>query len=173
MKLRRHQGDVDGLRSGEDGVRPVVLIEGAEDDDLVPRVAHRHHGGHHGLGAAAGDQHLGVRVHPAADGRPVLVRQGLPQVFGPVGDGVLVGALIGHLGQAVQHGLGGIEVGKSLGQVDGSVLVADPGHAPDDGVGEQLHPMTELGHGMRLLKNLICLETPLNPPDKNKRHSKN
>ena len=146
VKLRRHQRDVDGVGPREDGVRPVVLIEGAEHDDLVPGIAHSHHGGHHGLGAAAGDQHLAVGVHSAADGTPVLVRQGLPEILGAKGDGILVGTLIGHLGQAVQHGLGGIEVGVALGQVDGPVLFADPGHPPDHGVGKQLYPLTELGH---------------------------
>ena len=146
VKLRRHQRDVDGVGPREDGVRPVVLIEGAEHDDLVSGVAHGHHGGHHGLGAAAGDQHLSVGVHPPADGLPVLVRQGLPQILGAEGDRVLVGPLIGHLGQAVQHRLWGIEVGVALGQVDGSVLFADPGHPPDHGVGKQLYPLTELGH---------------------------
>ena len=95
---------------------PVVLIEGAEYDHLVPGAAHRHHGGHHGFGAAAGDQHLGVRVPRAAGGPAVLVRQGLPQVLGSIGDGVLVGALIGHLGQAVQQGTGRVEVGVALGR---------------------------------------------------------
>ena len=34
------------------------LVERREDDDLVSGVRNRHHGGHHGLGTAAGDDDL-------------------------------------------------------------------------------------------------------------------
>ena len=86
-----------------------------------------------------------------------------------------MGALIGHLGKAVQHRLWGIEVGVALGQVDGSVLFADPGHPPDHGVGKQLYPLTELGHRDAPPYILVSWgnfadHTRL---DKNKRHSKN
>ena len=44
--------------------------------------------------------------------------------------------LPGDLRQPVQDGLGRVEVGEALGEVDRAVLVGDAGHAADHRVGE-------------------------------------
>lgn len=66
----------------------------------------------------------------------LFLRQRLPEVLGAPGDGVLVGTLMGHLGQPVQDGLGRVEVGEALGQVHSVILQRNPGHPPDHGIGE-------------------------------------
>ena len=59
-----------------------------------------------------------------------------------------MGAGIRRFRQRIQKRLGRIEVRESLGQIDGSVFIADAGHAADDGVGERLHTVTQLGHAL-------------------------
>ena len=135
-EVRRIQGHVDGLRPGENGVRTVVLVKGRKDDDLVPGVRHGHHGAHHGLRGAAGGHDLPVGVDGQAHVMALLFGQRLPEVLGAPGDGVLVGAFVGHLGQPVQNGLGRVKVREPLGQVHGAVLQRHPGHAPDHGISE-------------------------------------
>ena len=139
--FRRNQGDIDGVGPGENGIRPVILIEGGKYQHLVPRVADGHHGAHHGLSAAAGDDNLGLRVDLPPNGPPLLPGQGLTEVLRSKGDGILMGAGVGRFGQSVHDLLGRVKVRKALGQIDGPVLVADPGHAADDRVGKALHPV--------------------------------
>ena len=131
-----HQRYIDGLGAGEDGVSAVVLIEGGEHDDLVTGIGDGHHGAHHSLGGAAGGHDLAIGVDGAAHVMALLFRQRLPEVLSAPGDGVLVGAFVGHLRQTVQNGLGRVKVGEALGQVHGVVLQGDPGHPADDGVGK-------------------------------------
>ena len=52
--VRGHQRYVNGLCPAEDGVSPVVFIEGGKYDHFVPRIRHRHHRHHHGFRAAGG-----------------------------------------------------------------------------------------------------------------------
>ena len=131
-----HQGHIDGLGAGEDGVGAVVFVEGGEDDDFVAGIGDSHHGAHHGLGGAAGGYDLGIGVDGAAHVVALLFRQRLPEVLGTPGDGVLVGAFMGYLRQTVQNGLGRVKVGEALGQVYSVVLQGDPSHTADDGVGK-------------------------------------
>ena len=147
---RGMEGHVDGLRSGENGVGSVVLIEGGEHDHLVAGIGHGHHGAHHGLGGAAGGHDLLVGVDGPAHVVRLFSGQGLPEVLGAPGDGILVGTLMGHLGQPVQDLLGRVKVGKSLGQVHGAVFQGDPGHPPDHGIGKISSALGQgLGHWIR------------------------
>ena len=136
MIVRRAQGDIDGLRPGKDGVGPVVFIKGRKDDDLVARIHHRHHGGHHGLRTAAGDGDLALRVDGIAHAGGLLGRQRLPEVFCAPGDGILVKILMGDLRQPLQDGLRRVKIRKALRKIDGAVLGGDPGHPADDGIGK-------------------------------------
>ena len=101
MELWRVQRHIDGLRTGEDGVRPIVFVEGGEHDDLIARVGHGHHGRHHGLGAAAGDHDLSVGVDGAPHELRLLGRQGFAEVLCAPGDGVLMEVLVGYFCQPV------------------------------------------------------------------------
>ena len=131
--MQRH---VDGLGAGENGVGTVVFIERGEHHHLVAGVGDGHHGAHHGLGGPAGGNDLLVRVDGPAHEAGLLFGQGLPEVLGTPGDGVLMGAGVGHFRQAVQDRLGGIKVRESLGEVDCAVFQGHAGHPPDHGVGE-------------------------------------
>ena len=66
----------------------------------------------------------------------LLCRQGLPEVLGSPGDGVLVEILPADLRQPVQDGPGRVEVREALGEIHRAVLVGNAGHAPDHRVGE-------------------------------------
>ena len=134
--LRRHQRDVDGFSPREDGVCAVVLVKRREDHHLVAGVADGHHGGHHGLGAAAGDADFRVGVHLVVEGRAGLFRQRLPEVLRTEGHSVLMGAVVGGFGQRVGQLLRRVKIREALRQVDGIVLVVDAGHPADDGVGK-------------------------------------
>ena len=135
--IRRHQRNVDRLGPGENGIRSVIFIERGEHQHLIPRIAERHHGAHHRLGSAAGNQHLGLRVRFHACGSAVFFRQSRAEIGCSVGDGILVRSLIGHFCQRVHQLLRRIKVRKALGEIDGVVFVADPRHPADHGIGKQ------------------------------------
>ena len=142
------EGHIDGLRPGEDGVGSVVLIKGREHDHLVAGIGDGHHGAHHGLGGAAGGHDLRIRVNGATHVMRLLFSQGLPEVLGAPGDGVLVRPLVGHLGQSVQNFFGRVKVRESLGQIHGAVFHGDAGHPADDGIGKVGGTLRQrLGHG--------------------------
>jgi len=44
--------------------------------------------------------------------------------------------LVGDLREAVEDGLGRVEVREALGKIHRAVLVGDTGHAADDGIGK-------------------------------------
>jgi hypothetical protein len=62
MKFWRMEGDMDWNCSRQDRVRSVVLVKRRENDDPLARITSRHHRDHHGLGAAAGDHQMLVRI---------------------------------------------------------------------------------------------------------------
>ena len=132
IKRGRVQRHINRLGPGKDRVSTVILVKRRKHDDLVAGVGHRHHGSHHGLGAAAGGHDLAVGVDFTAHQAALLFGQRLAEVLRAPGDGILVEILVGDLGQAVQNSLGRVKVRESLGQVDRAVLVGDAGHPPDD-----------------------------------------
>ena len=142
----RHERHVDGLGVAQNRVGAVVLIEGREHHDLVAGVAHGVHGAHHGLGAAAGDDDVLVGVDVDAHEAALLGGERLTEVLRAPGEGVLVRALVGDLRQAVEELLGRVEVGETLGEVDGAVLERHAGHAADDRVGEAVGRRAEGFH---------------------------
>ena len=147
IEFRGVQGHVDRFGAAEDCVGAVVLVVGRKDDYLVAGIAGRHHGRHHGLGAAAGDHHMGVGVQ--VDPHPVslLVYQGLAKAGRSPGDGVLMGPL-GHGAFAGGKHLGRrIGVGKSLGKIDGVILIGHAGHLADNGLGEAGQTVGGFRHG--------------------------
>ncbi len=132
-RVERH---IDGLSPRENGVSAVVLVERREDYDLVAGVRDRHHGGHHGLGGAAGDYDILVGVHRHAHKMLLLGGKRLTHGLGAPGDGVLVEVLVRYLRETVGDLLGRLKVGEALRQVDGAVLIGDARHATDDGIGK-------------------------------------
>ena len=130
------QGDINGLRTGEDGVRTVIFIEGGEDDHLVSGIGNGEHGAHHGLGGAAGGHDLLIGVDGAAHEAALLAGQCFPEILGTPGDGILVGSLVGHFCQTVHNGLGRIKIREALREVHRVILHGDAGHAADDGIGK-------------------------------------
>ena len=136
VELRRIQRHIDRLRAGEDRIRAVVLIERGEDHDLVAGVGDGHHRGHHGLGTAAGDDDLAVRVDLVAHQAGLLRGERLAEVLRAPGDGVLVEVLVRYLRETVGDLLGRLKVGEALRQVDRAVAQGHARHPADDGIGE-------------------------------------
>ena len=138
---------VGGLGAAQDRVGPVVLVERAENDDAVARVRDGHDRAHHGLGGATRDHDLGLRVNVETHARALLGGKRGAKVGGAPGDGVLVWAGVGHLGEAVGDLRGRVEVREALGQVDGVILHGHARHAADHGVRELRRALAELLHG--------------------------
>ncbi len=139
--VRTAEPDVYRDRPGEDGIRPVVLVVGREHDNLVPGIDDGHHGYHHRLGAAAGHEDLGIGIYRPAHEPRLLPGEGLPEIGGPPGDGVLVRTLAGDLRQAVRELDRGVEVGEPLGEVDRPAFVRYACHTPDHRIGESRSPV--------------------------------
>ena len=113
-ELRGIKRNIDGFRSGKDRVCAVVLIKRREHDDLIPRVCHSHHGGHHRFSAAAGHNDLPVRIDLPAHQGGLLFRQRFPEVLCSPCDGILVIVFFGHLRQAVENLLRRIKIRETL-----------------------------------------------------------
>ena len=143
------QGHEDGLAVRHDGLGPVVFKVGGEHDDLIPRVGEGENGIHHGLGGADGDHHIGVRVQVQAHEMAAFFGQGLAEVGGAHGNGILMGADGADLGQPVGDGLGRIEIRIALGQVDGAAGQGNAGHTADDGIGKLLCFTADVLHKKR------------------------
>src|SRR5262249_16943794 len=88
------------------------------------------------LGGAAADGDVLVGVVVQAVERPRLGGDGLAQGGGAPGDGVLVVAVLDGPAGGVLDGLRRVEVGHALAEVDGVVLLGQPGHLGDDRLGE-------------------------------------
>ena len=146
VERRRDKRNENRIRAGENGIRTVIFIEGGEDDDFVAGIADGHHRAHHRLGAAAGDENLGIRINGSAVGTPLLAGEGFAEVLRAEGYGILMRAFIGDFAQTISDGLGRRKIRKTLREVDGIDLVADARHAADDGVGERLNAMAQFWH---------------------------
>ena len=134
--VRLVEAHVAGHRSREDGVRPVVLVERLEDDDLLARVHHRQHRGDHGLGRAAGHREVPLGVHVHAVERPVAPGERVAQRLGAPGDRVLVDVPADGLDGGLLDLGGRREVREPLGEVHAAVLHREPGHLADHRLGE-------------------------------------
>ena len=136
VEFRRVKRDIDRLRARENGVCAVVFVEGGEDDHLVARIGNGHHGCHHGLGAAAGDDDLAVGVDLPSHQPGLLLGQGFAEVLRAPGDRILVKILPRDFGQPVEDLFWRLEVGEPLGKIHRAVLQGYPGHAADHRIGE-------------------------------------
>ncbi len=119
-------------------VRPIVLIEGFEDDDLIARVDDGEQRRDHRLGGAAGhgDLSFGIDRQPR---KPRDFRgDGVAQVLRAPGDAVLIHATANGGDGGLEHGRRRVVIGEALRQVDGLVLQGEPSHLADDRFGELL-----------------------------------
>ena len=145
-RVERH---VDGLGTRKDRVGAVVLVERREDDDLIAGVRDRHHGGHHGLGGAAGDYDILVGVHRHAHKVLLFGGKRLAHGLGAPGDGGLVIERLGIGGdgaEAIEQLRRGIEVREALREIDSAVLIGDACHAADDRIGKSCRAVGEFFH---------------------------
>ena len=146
IERRGNERHKNRIRAGKNRVRAVVFIERGEHDHLVAGVADGHHGAHHRFGAAAGDENFGIRIDFAAVCAALLAGERFAEVLCTEGHGILMRPLIRDFAQAVGDRLGRRKIRKSLREVDGIHLIADAGHAADDGVGKRLNAMAQFWH---------------------------
>ena len=135
-----------GVRTALCPVSYTHLIEGREHDDLVSGVADGHHCAHHGLCASAGHNDFRIRVDVMPKGAGLLVRKRTAEVGRAEGNGILVRAGIGGLCERIQDLARRVKIREPLGKVDRAMLVADAGHAANDGIGELGNAFAQFGH---------------------------
>ena len=82
-----------------------------------------------------------MRIDFAAVCAALLAGERFAEVLCTEGHGILMRSLIRDFAQAVGDRLGRRKIRKSLREVDGIHLIADAGHAADDGVGKRLNAM--------------------------------
>ena len=124
-------------RAGEDRVRPVVLVPGLEQHDLVAGVQQRERHRDQGLGGPAGDAHLGVGIDRPARVRPRgLLRDRGPQRGGAERHRVLVVVGVDRGARGRLQLRRAREVGEALAEVDRAVLGGEPERLPDHRLGE-------------------------------------
>ncbi len=113
VRRRERYGPRHGAR--EDRVRPVVLVERLEHDDLVAGVEHAEHRGDHRLGRTARDRHVAFGLDPRhAVARSVGVGDRRPERLGAPRDRVLVDVVGDRLTSRLLDLLGRGEVGEPL-----------------------------------------------------------
>ena len=142
------QRDVSRRGARQNRIRPVVLVEGLEDDDFVARIDEGHHGGHHRLGRAAAHRDLLVGNHAESVAPLELASDRLAQRARAPRDRVLVDVGVDCRTRRVLDGGGRRKIRKSLRQVDAPMKLIEPGHLADDRLGELggLLRSGELGH---------------------------
>ena len=157
--------DEDELRSAHRRVRDIVLVEGLEDDDFVALFDDREHGRHHGLGGAAGDGDLAVRLEVEAVEALRLGGDGVAQARRAPGDRVLVDVGVNRVDRGLLDEVGGGKVRVALGEVDGVVDHREAGHFADDRFAEDGGATGDVSAGLWLGHQVIlqrdgCCDCP-------------
>ena len=135
-EMRRMERHVDRLGARENRIGCVVLVEGRKDDDLISRIARRHHRDHHRLGAAAGDHEMPIRIDVESGEVRDLARQRLTKARSAPRHGILMKRTARGALQGSQNLLRRIEIRKALREVDRAVLIGHTRCAADDGFAE-------------------------------------
>src|SRR6202022_1199528 len=150
MPVRWNQRHHDRRGAREDAIRAVVLVEGFENNHLVARIDQRQDARQHGFGHAAADRDLRLRVDRHPPEVLGLGRDRLAHHLGAPGGRVLVEIVADGGDRGFFQFAGRGEVGEPLGEVEAAVTMlgdAEPGHLPDDRLGEE--PGLVGDHGAR------------------------
>ena len=110
----------------------VAVVERLEHDHLVARLDEAEQRGGEGLGGAGGHHRLPRPVDVEAVEAAAVGGDGLAQLGDSHHRGVLVPAVHGLAGGALQHVEGEALVGEALAEVDGPVLFRQTGHHLED-----------------------------------------
>ena len=140
--FRRNQRNIDRLCSGQNSIRSVVFIKRRKDHNLISRITDSHHSAHHGLCTSAGHHDLRFRINSPSNGLSLFSGKSFSEVLCAKGHRILVRPFIGRLSQGIHDLLWRIEIRKSLGKIDRSVFIADPGHPPDHRICKSSYPFT-------------------------------
>ena len=134
------QGHVDRFAPGHGHRGRVAVVEGLDEDDLVPGIQEGLHGGEDGLRGPRSDHEVGQGVQKATEERGVNVSQGLDQARVPGAAGVLVPILGDGLPSRLLDERRRGEVRETLAQIHRAVLVGQRGELREDRGAEVLHP---------------------------------
>ena len=140
--FRRNQRNINRLCSGQNSICSVVFIKRRKDHNFISRIADGHHGAHHGLCTSAGHHDLRFRINSPSNGLSLFSGKSFSEVLCAKGHRILVRPFIGRLSQGIHDLLWRIEIRKSLGKIDRSVFIADPGHPPDHRICKSSYPFT-------------------------------
>ena len=133
LVVRVAEVGVDGLGAhGLDGGHVGVVHRG-EDDDLVPRAGEGGDGGEQGLGGAGGDGDLALGIVGGAVEGLDLGGDGLAQFRQAGHGGVLVAPVEHGLVHGVEQAAVGLEIGETLGEIDGAAFGGQLAHHGEDG----------------------------------------
>ena len=127
----RLERDVHRFGVGQNGVRPVVFIEGLEHNDFIAGIHQGQQNGNHRFGCAAGHRDFPVRICVQSVPLAVFPGQCFAQPLSTPGDRVLVDVVLNRLPRRFLQQLRRRKVGKPLGQIDGPVFPRESGHPPD------------------------------------------
>ncbi len=147
IEARRHVHDGPAR---EHDRRHVCDVAGLVEDDLVAGIAGRAEGQVHGLRRADRDQDLARRVVADAVEPLQVIRQGPPQLDGPVVRGVVGAALAQALDAGLDDVAGRVEVGLADTEADDVVhRCRDVEEAPDTGRRDGMDPLRQGTLGKR------------------------
>jgi len=133
LVVGRLQRDEHRARAGKGHRRHEILVERLNDHDLVPRIDDAHQSNDDGLGHATRDCHVLIGVDPVHAVLPAeLAGDGLASGRPAPGDAVLVVIQPDSIDGSLFHRLRCGEVRIALRQIDGVMLIGQPGHLADD-----------------------------------------
>ena len=145
----RPQFDKTRLCSRQNGIRPIVLIEGLENHDLVARIAYGEQSRNHGLSRTAANRNVLFRI--CRNSLPVLgfAGYGLAQALGAPGDRILVNVGSDRVLCRLFDLGGSRKVRETLCEIDRTVQHRLASHFANYRFGEVLDASTEEVFGLR------------------------
>ena len=136
--IRRTQPDVAGGGAANDGVGPIVLIEGLKDHNLIARVDNRQQGGDHGFRGTAANRHLPFGVNRQTRVALETLGDSAPEFPRSPGNLILVNIRADSLHRCFLDLFRGGKVRESLGKIYSIVLKRQAGHFPNHRLGKLL-----------------------------------
>jgi hypothetical protein len=143
-EVGRSQRDETRHRARHGQARPVGVVVGLEDHDLLSGLDQPEEARRQGLGAAAGHRHLGVGIDAVAAVGAEAVGDRPVQVRDSEHPGVLAVALADGRDGGLLDELGAVEVGEPLAEVDGVVLQRQAAHLGEDRGAERCEAVGDL-----------------------------
>ncbi len=132
------QRNINWFRARQNCIGSVIFVEWRKDDDFVTGIARGHHGDHHRLGAAAGDDKMPVGINGEAGEPGDFPRERLAKTRRAPGDGVLMKRSARGAFERDEQFLRRIEIGKPLREIDRAVSGSQAASFPESRIPKTL-----------------------------------